>query len=76
MASSPTLPRKRLRWGGREQTRNYREAVGSVPNVFFVPLDAMFSQKAAELILKTEFAMMLLLTFDVLFDPVKVRRAH
>src|SRR5688572_15328839 len=50
--------------------------IQSIPNVFLVPFDLVFAQQRAQLVLKTNLAMMLLLSGDVLLHLFEIRLAH
>src|SRR5437667_4668947 len=47
----------------------------SIPNVFFIPFDFVLAQQGAQLLLKSNLAMMLLLTGDVLLHLFEIRLA-
>jgi hypothetical protein len=68
---SPTLP-LRLRWVTSAWNHTNRKAVASVPNIFFIPFDAMPRQQRPNFILKIDFSMMLFLIGNLSFDVLKV----
>src|SRR5207247_6492795 len=47
----------------------------SIPNVFFIPFDFVLAQQGAQLLLKSNLAMMLLLTGDVFLHLFEIRFA-
>src|SRR5437667_9141176 len=82
---------RRLRAGGNRMQANasvrceiQRSAVlslrapdwaDSIPNVFFIPFDFVLAQQGAQLLLKSNLAMMLLLTGDVFLHLFEIRFA-
>ncbi len=53
-----------------------RGADDSIPNVFLVPFDLVLAQHCAQFILKSNLAVMLLLSGDVLLHLLEIQLAH
>src|ERR1043166_8269613 len=60
----------------RRPPKGFSFADGSIPNVFLVPFDFVSLQQRAQLVLKPNPAVMLLLSGDVLLHLFEIRLAH
>jgi len=73
-SSSPTLPRCGY-VGFLVKTQFNREAVASIPDVAFVPINLVTPEQLSQLILKIHFVMVFMLIGNVLPDSFKIRGA-
>ena len=51
---------------------NEKESVASSPNIFLVPFEFVLAQQRSQLVLKTNLAVMFLLTGDVLLHSFEM----
>ena len=80
VSSSPRLARQRLPWANVTNRKQPQRGCGkfldgddSIPHVLLIPLDFVLAQQRAQFVLESDFAMMFLLSGDVLLHLFEIR---